>query len=102
MEWIKHLNAGPHAGLILGVSLDTTRHSASVILPRGATLLMYTDGLIERRGRDLDEGTADLCDVVRSLPTDAPPRAVCAAVVDHAGPSLEDDVAVLVVRLTSA
>ncbi|ATE54986.1 PP2C family protein-serine/threonine phosphatase [Actinosynnema pretiosum] len=32
------------------------RTPASALIPPGATLLLYTDGLVERRDRDLDEG----------------------------------------------
>jgi PAS domain S-box-containing protein len=86
-------------GLLMGVSLDTTRRSATLTVPCGSTLLMYTDGLIERRGEDLDISTAALCEVVRQLPLTAPPEQLCATVVGHAGQTLEDDVAVLAVRL---
>ncbi len=36
-----------------------------VPFPSGATLLLYTDGLIERRGRSIDDGFAALADAVR-------------------------------------
>ncbi len=38
---------------------------AEVPFPRGATLVLYTDGLVERRDRTLDEGLAALRDAVR-------------------------------------
>ena len=44
--------------LPLAVVDDVRRPEADVVLPRGSTLLLYTDGLVERRGSDLDEGTA--------------------------------------------
>ncbi|MFE3558095.1 SpoIIE family protein phosphatase [Streptomyces sp. NPDC059193] len=34
-------------------------------LPEGATLALYTDGLIEARGRDIDAGMAALRDQLR-------------------------------------
>ena len=42
--------------LPLAVADDLIRPEAEVVLSRGATLLLYTDGLIERRDQVLDEG----------------------------------------------
>jgi serine phosphatase RsbU (regulator of sigma subunit) len=46
------------ASLPLAVSDDLTRPEVDVDLPDGATLLLYTDGLVERRDEAIDEGTA--------------------------------------------
>ncbi|NUR83875.1 MAG: SpoIIE family protein phosphatase, partial [Nonomuraea sp.] len=47
--------------LLLGVHLDdVTRHDASVPLPPGSTLLLYTDGLVEVPGVNLDTGLGRL------------------------------------------
>ena len=46
--------AGPD--LMLGVDADAERAEASVELAAGDTVVLYTDGLIERRGRSLDDG----------------------------------------------
>lgn len=68
-------------------------------LPRGATVLFYTDGLVEDRHRDLDEGTDRLVRAARTAPSlDAEP------LLDHVlatvpGDDRADDVAVLAVRL---
>jgi phosphoserine phosphatase RsbU/P len=43
-------------GVPLGVVPGTKRASTSVQLDDGAVMLLYTDGLIERRGESLDEG----------------------------------------------
>jgi serine phosphatase RsbU (regulator of sigma subunit) len=45
-------------GLPLAVADDLVRPEADVSLPAGATLLLYTDGLVERRNEALDEGIA--------------------------------------------
>jgi anti-sigma regulatory factor (Ser/Thr protein kinase)/anti-anti-sigma regulatory factor len=62
--------------------------------------VLYTDGLVERRGEGLDDGIARLLAVAGGL-VDAGPEAAVAGLVDglltSAGPS--DDVALLVVRL---
>jgi serine phosphatase RsbU (regulator of sigma subunit) len=44
--------------LPLAVVDDLPRPEAEVALPAGSTLLLYTDGLVERRDSDLDEGMA--------------------------------------------
>lgn len=50
---------------MLGIS--TTRHvAATVPFPPGARLVMYTDGLVERRDRSFDTGIAELVNVMSS------------------------------------
>jgi hypothetical protein len=43
---------GPALGFIAGATYPT----ASTVLHRGDALLIYTDGIIESRARDLDDG----------------------------------------------
>ena len=67
-------------------------------LPHGAVLVFYTDGLIERRGRSLDEGFERLRAAVATGPsTDR----LAAHVLDHliGDDDRGDDVALLVARL---
>ncbi|RBY95387.1 hypothetical protein DQ237_15130 [Blastococcus sp. TF02-8] len=47
-------------GMILGATADSFYASASARLHGGAAVLLYTDGLIETRGEDLDTGLARL------------------------------------------
>ncbi|MEV6071296.1 SpoIIE family protein phosphatase [Nocardia sp. NPDC052001] len=49
---------GPVHGLPVGVRVDRPRTQDQLVLPARATLLLYTDGLVERRRRSLDEGIA--------------------------------------------
>ncbi len=58
---VSYLDDGPDAMLGLGAGF-TTRYRRLV---PGSTLLLYTDGLIEDRRRDLGEGLARLADVMR-------------------------------------
>ncbi|MGW1839696.1 SpoIIE family protein phosphatase [Streptomyces sp. NPDC002067] len=65
-------------------------------LPEGSRLVLFTDGLIGDRHRDLDTGLAALRDVLASLPG-AGPRETCQAVLDAmVGPRPGDDIALLV------
>ncbi|ADB77561.1 hypothetical protein Gobs01_03220 [Geodermatophilus obscurus DSM 43160] len=84
-------------GLLIGVDGSLPRRSTAIDLPREATLLAYTDGLIERPGTDLDEGIAELVERLVAAPAGAGPRQLCDAAV--AG-SLDgrDDVALIAVR----
>jgi serine phosphatase RsbU (regulator of sigma subunit) len=45
-------------GVPLAVLIGVERPEAQVTLPPGSTLLLYTDGLVERRDEALDEGMA--------------------------------------------
>ena len=89
------------ADLLLGVDPETARADRTALLPPGATVLLYTDGLVERRDRDIDEGTAALVDAVREC-AGRPLSELCDQVVARLFlPDAEDDVAVLAVRLTA-
>lgn len=68
-------------------------------LPDGSTLLLFTDGLFERRGMLLDEGRDLLRDLVAGsvgLPLDELCSRLLAGML---GPDVEDDVALLAVRV---
>jgi PAS domain S-box-containing protein len=83
--------------LLVGVDSAALRRTVEVEVPAGATLIAYTDGLIERPGADLDEGIAELCARLAAAPPDADPELLCDAAVSG---SLDgrDDVALLAVR----
>ncbi|VBA32928.1 Sensor histidine kinase TmoS [Mycobacterium innocens] len=54
------------AGTIaLGVRSDWARPEVRLTIPPRATLLLYTDGLVERRHRPLDQGIAEAIELVR-------------------------------------
>lgn len=72
---------------------------AKIDVPPGATLVLYTDGLVERRDRGLREGIAALTAELSRLPDDADASAVKDRLVETlVGPHQEDDVCLLVVR----
>jgi len=53
--------------LMLGVDPTTARTESVITVDRGATVLLYTDGLIERRDRGLDEGLDTLSRAVTDV-----------------------------------
>ncbi|MFJ1809157.1 MULTISPECIES: SpoIIE family protein phosphatase [unclassified Streptomyces] len=72
--------------------------SGSIPLGPGSTAVLYTDGLVERRDEDLDEGIASL---ERALSgATGTPQVVCDRLVRSAGVTADhdDDVAVLVLQ----
>jgi serine phosphatase RsbU (regulator of sigma subunit) len=85
--------------LLLGVDASAQRRESVVTLDRGATVLLYTDGLIERRDDDLDAGYDRLRDVLvelAHLPLQELLDEVLERLVDG---HPEDDVALVAVRL---
>jgi PAS domain S-box-containing protein len=76
------------------------RPQATADYRAGDTLVLYTDGLIERRGEDIDVGLGRLADALRDLRT-APPEDVAETLlrVMAAPGDQQDDISLLVVRL---
>ncbi|MFE0630337.1 SpoIIE family protein phosphatase [Streptomyces sp. NPDC058864] len=72
--------------------------SGSVPLGPGATAVLYTDGLIERRGEDIDEGVSALMNAVAGAT--GSPQVICDRLLRALGVTSEhaDDVAVLVMQ----
>lgn len=52
-------------GLPLALRSDWSRPEARVTMPPRATLLLYTDGLVERRGSSIDDGMDRAADLVQ-------------------------------------
>jgi anti-sigma regulatory factor (Ser/Thr protein kinase) len=71
---------------------------AELLLGRDETLFLYTDGLIERRGRRLTDQEELLAAALGRAPGDA--DGICTAVIDELteGAESPDDIAALVVR----
>lgn len=85
----------------LAVRLEhVPRPQATADYRDGDTLVLYTDGLIERRGEDIDAGLSRLVDAVRErrgLPPEELADGLLRAMADPAGQ--QDDISVLVARL---
>ncbi|MGV9992146.1 SpoIIE family protein phosphatase [Streptomyces sp. NPDC003374] len=84
--------AGPPLGLG-GLPFE----AAELELAEGSRLVLYTDGLVEDRDRDIDAGLEDLLTTLRSAGES--PEDICRAVLDAHTPSRPgDDIALLVAR----
>ena len=77
------------------------RPSAALHVEPGSTVVLYTDGLVERRGESLDDGMARLVAAASEV-ADADNAA--RRIVERVGPEsgIDDDVAVVVVRYLGA
>ena len=78
-----------------------SRPSASMFVDPGTTLVLYTDGLVERRGESLDEGLARLVDTAQAVAGhDDPARKL----VERAAAEwrVDDDVAVVVISFVGS
>jgi phosphoserine phosphatase RsbU/P len=83
-------------GLLIGAVPGARRRVATMGIDRGTLLCFYTDGLIERRGRLIDDGLARLCQTVKAEPPDTACATVMGALVgSEASP---DDIALLIFR----
>ena len=79
----------------LGSTLGDGREEAVDVLDDGETLVLYTDGLVERRGASFDHGLAKLAAAAKGNTPGATTLAddLCEALLD--GQSQDDDVCVL-------
>jgi serine phosphatase RsbU (regulator of sigma subunit) len=87
-------------GLPLGLGGETFQ-STTISLPPGATLALYTDGLVESRSRPLDDGTAALREALNSAL--AQPGcalgSACATVTQELCHHGEDDITLVLARI---
>ena len=91
------------AGTMLGACTATSFTTGHRLLRPGARLLLYTDGLIEDRHRDISDGLAILAETLRrSGPSSAGQTCadVYAALLGTA--RRDDDICLLIARLTGA
>ncbi|MFE0325711.1 SpoIIE family protein phosphatase [Streptomyces sp. NPDC058960] len=83
----------PPLGLCAGLPVESTELN----VPEGSRLVLFTDGLVEDRDRDLDTGLATLRAALTG--PDRTPEATCARVMDALLPERPtDDIALLVAR----
>ncbi|TFV47454.1 GAF domain-containing SpoIIE family protein phosphatase, partial [Blastococcus sp. TF02A_35] len=84
--------------LLLGVAPGTARHAHARTLAPGSSVVLYTDGLVERRDAALDDGFRRLLDAARDLHALTAEEA-CDALLARLAPDYTDDVALLVLRV---
>ena len=93
-SWARALE--PPAGILLGAGQE--EYAAAVLaLSPGDLLLLYSDGLIERRDRSVDAGLATLATAVRGI-TD-PEHAIAAALSALGSTDLEDDTCLVALQV---
>lgn len=87
--------------VLIGAPGTADRSDASEAIARGSTLVLYTDGLVEDRGTDVDEGVARLCSLVAGHDPTLGVDALCDRLLDEllTGPRT-DDAAVIAVRIS--
>jgi PAS domain S-box-containing protein len=83
----------------LAVRREKPRPQATRVLPRGSTLMLYTDGLVERKHESIDDGIARAADVLVEA-TALSLNAVADAVLRDLAPATgyDDDVALVIYR----
>jgi serine phosphatase RsbU (regulator of sigma subunit) len=84
--------------MLLGVDPTRIRPEAVEPLPPGCTVLLYTDGLTERRGEDMDRGMARLRQHAAALARE-PVEVFCDEILSGLVTTSADDVALIAVRI---
>jgi two-component system, chemotaxis family, sensor kinase Cph1 len=89
----------------LGIGADCSRSETQAVIQPGTTLLLFTDGLVERRGQVVDDGIRLLAATMADLgpPALRDPETLCDELFARLLPDRpQDDVGLLVVHLTTA
>ncbi|MGW6903633.1 SpoIIE family protein phosphatase [Streptomyces sp. NPDC054940] len=88
-------------GLPLGLGGSLPFEATELRLPEGSGLVLYTDGLVEQQGRDIDVGLELLREALAATPPThgRTPEATCKAVLEALLPERpRDDVALVIAR----
>ncbi len=83
--------------LLLGVQPATARTDHELAVPPGTTVLLFTDGLVERRGESLTQGLEWLRRRVTSL-SSLPLDVLCDTLLAELPTDVDDDIAILALR----
>ena len=93
-SWARPLD--PPAGILLGAGTEEYA-AATLALDPGDLLLLYSDGLIERRDRSLEEGLATLTTAAAGISD--PGRVIAAVLAALGSTDPEDDTCVVALRV---
>lgn len=93
---VRFLNAIPD--LLLGVRASAARHDHEVALEPGSTVVLYTDGLVERRTDSLEKGLGWLSERLAGQ-AHRSAEEVADLLMGDLATDVEDDIAVLVLRV---
>jgi serine phosphatase RsbU (regulator of sigma subunit) len=88
---------GTGTGIPLGIDPGVTRATQTSMTEPGSIVVLVTDGVVETRGADLDQGIAALRDRAVEL-RDRPLTELVSGLATLADTSLHDDVTVLAIR----
>jgi serine phosphatase RsbU (regulator of sigma subunit) len=80
----------------LGVDLDQSRPDHRHHLPGGATVVFFTDGLVEDHARAIDEGLRAVAELATAN-AGMPPDQLCRALADDPPSDGTDDMALLAI-----
>ena len=90
-------------GPVMGPIRDATYTEGQVRLEPGDILVMYTDGLVERRGRDIETGISQAQRLLAGWRSEIALAEGCRQLTETlASPPRQDDVCVIAVRLRHA
>ncbi|AVH54779.1 MULTISPECIES: SpoIIE family protein phosphatase [Streptomyces] len=90
-------------GVLLGIDLEADYPTTEIPLEPGTVLALYTDGLVETPGGDLDDAMAGLAaQLAQARPQ--PVDQLATALIDHARQTAPrtDDIALLLIRFVTA
>ena len=95
ISWLDQAQSPPLSG-----AYSPDRPQGSTLLEPGTLLVLFSDGLVERRKEPIDVGLRRLADAARAV-ADLPVEDVCTELIARLGvdEARSDDIAVLVVRL---
>jgi serine phosphatase RsbU (regulator of sigma subunit) len=87
-------------GSLLGLDTGKPFTDSAIDFPAGSLLVLYTDGLIERRGSDLQDSLASLAATVSHMTLTRDIQALCDRVLASAftGHNRQDDLCLLLAR----
>jgi serine phosphatase RsbU (regulator of sigma subunit) len=99
------LETAGRPSMLLGLLPDDDLADDALDLGPGDAVVLYTDGVVEQPREEIESGSSRLARVLREhagSPAATIAEAVERSVTGHAGESLRDDIAVLVLRISPA